>query len=219
MSQLQVKEALKRAVVEAGRAILHEGLTVGTWGNISVRDPDTGLIYITPSGVDYNDIREEHIVVINSALEVVDGHLKPSSERQMHVAVYEVRADVHAIIHDHPIYSSVLGVNRMELPGIGEDMVEIIGDKVICAEYALPGTSELAGYVAKALGDRNAVLLPNHGALCVGENLKQALQVCRVLEKTAQIYILARLTGTPHVLSDDQIRAMQHFARYVYGQR
>lgn len=219
MPQLEIKEALKKAVVEAGRTILQEGLTVGTWGNISVRDPDTNLIYITPSGVDYNDIREEHIVVINSALEIVDGRLKPSIERQMHVAVYGVRPDVNAIIHDHPIYSSVLGVNRMELPGISEDMVQIVGDKVICAEYALPGTAELAGYVVQALGDRNAVLLPNHGALCVGEDLKRALQVCRVLEKAAQIYILARLTGTPHVLADDQIKAMQYFARYVYGQR
>jgi L-fuculose-phosphate aldolase len=215
----EIKGALKKAVVDTGLTIIRQGLTVGTWGNISLRDSETGLIYITPSGMDYDDIQADDVVVINDELEVVDGFRTPSCERGMHVAVYKARQDVNAVLHTHPLYSTVLGVNLMELPGISEDFVQIVGDKIICSEYALPGTPELARNAVQALGERNAVLLPNHGTLCVGEDLKIALRVCHVVEKAAHIYILAQSIGTPHLIAEDQIKAMQYFARNIYGQR
>ena len=215
----QVKETFKKAIVDAGLRMVQQGLTVGTWGNISARDSETNLIYISPSGIDYEDIRGEDIVVLNSQIEIVDGTATPSVEKVMHVAVYNAREDVNAVIHTHPLYSSVLGVDCMDLPGVSEDFVQIVGDKIICCEYALPGTAELAGNAVKALGDRNAVLLPNHGTLCVGKDLKEAFKICHVVEKTAQIYILAKSIGTPHLISEEDIRAMQYFARNVYGQR
>lgn len=216
---VMIDEALKQTVVDAGRFMIRTGLTVGTWGNVSARDPETGLIYITPSGMDYEEIQADDIVVINTDIEVVDGWRIPSVERHMHVAVYLARPDVQAIVHTHPLYSTVLGVCRMELPGISEDFVQIVGDKAICAEYALPGTPELGRNAAKALGIWNAVLLPNHGTLCVGENMKHALTVTHVTEKTAHIYIMACSIGTPQLISEEHVRAMQHFARNVYGQR
>jgi L-fuculose-phosphate aldolase len=215
----EIKSALKRAVVDAGLKMVQRGLTVGTWGNISVRDSETNLVYISPSGIDYEAVREEDIVVLDNELEVVDGTAKPSIEKVMHVAVYNAREDVDAVIHIHPVYSSVLGVNGMELPGISEDFVQIVGDKIICAEYALPGTPELARNAVKALGDRNAVLLPNHGTLCVGKDLKDAFKICHVVEKTAHIYILAKSIGTPRLISEEDIKSMQYFARHVYGQK
>ncbi|MCD6122389.1 MAG: class II aldolase/adducin family protein, partial [Spirochaetales bacterium] len=137
----------------------------------------------------------------------------------MHIAVYNARKDVNTVIHTHPIYSSILGVNHMELPGISEDFVQIVGDKIICSKYALPGTSELAANVLQALGNRNAVILPNHGTLCVGKNLKDALKISYVVEKTAQVYIMAKSIGTPYLISDEDVKAMQDFARNHYGQR
>jgi len=215
----QVKQTLKKVIVDAGLRMVQQGLTVATWGNISIRDSETSLVYITPSGIDYEDVREEDVVVLNNQVEIVDGTATPSIEKEMHVAVYNAREDVNAVIHTHPLYSSVLGVDCMDLPGVSEDFVQIVGDKIICCEYALPGTPELAGNVVKALGDRNAVLLPNHGTLCVGKDLKEAFKICHVVEKTAQIYILAKSIGTPHLISEEDIRAMQYFARNVYGQR
>lgn len=164
----KVKDELKTIVAGAGVTMIEQGLTVGTWGNVSI---------------------------------------------------YNIRPDVNAVIHDHPLYSSVLGVTRTELPGICEDLVQIVGDKVICSQYALPGTPELAQNAVEALGDRNAVLLPNHGTLCVGENLKHALMVCHVVEKAAHIYIMAMSIGTPHLLAEGDIKSMQYFARHLYGQR
>jgi L-fuculose-phosphate aldolase len=107
----------------------------------------------------------------------------------------------------------------MELPGISEDFVQIVGDKIICSEYALPGTMELAHNAVKGLGNYNAVLLPNHGTLNVGPNMPMALTICHVVEKTAHIYIMAKSIGTPNLISPEHIKIMQDFARNVYGQR
>lgn len=216
---VDIKESLKERVVEAGRTMVRERLTLGTWGNVSLRDPETGLIYITPSGIPYLEIVVPDIVVMNSAEEVVNGHRIPSIERGMHIAVYNARADVNAVVHSHPLYSSVLGVNHMELPGMSEDFVQIVADKIICSEYALPGTPELARNVVAALGERNAVLLPNHGTLCAGEDMTRALLISQAVEKTAQIYIMAKSIGTPQLISQEHIEAMQWYARNVYGQR
>jgi len=215
----EIKETLKRTVVEAGRTMVRQGLTLGTWGNVSLRDLETGLVYITPSGIPYLEIQVEDIVVLNSAQEVVGGHRIPSVEHGMHIAVYNARQDANAVVHSHPLYSSVLGVNRMELPGMSEDFVQIVADKLICSEYALPGTPELARNVVAALGERNGVLLPNHGTLCVGEDMVRALLISHVVEKTAQIYIMAKSIGTPHLISQEHIEAMQYYARHIYGQR
>jgi len=175
----KIKNSLKELIVDTGVRMLDEGLTVGTWGNFSVRDPETGLIYITPSGMDYRKIQIDDIVVLDNSANIVDGLRVPSVETFMHVSIYNARPDVNAVIHTHPLYSSVLGVNGMELPGISEDFVQIVGDKMICSEYALPGTPELARNVVKGLGNRNGVLLPNHGTLMVGPDMPMALTICQ----------------------------------------
>ena len=215
----RINEGLKQVVVDTGLAMLKEGLTVGTWGNFSLRDTETGLIYITPSGMNYDSITMDDIVVLDSSVNVVDGFRVPSVERVMHVSVYNARPDVNAVIHTHPLYSTVLGVNGMELPGISEDFVQIVGDKMICSEYALPGTPELARNAVKGLGDRNGVLLPNHGTLVVGPDMPRTLTICQVVEKTAHIYIMAKSIGNPHLIDMEDILAMQDYARNIYGQR
>jgi L-fuculose-phosphate aldolase len=215
----KIKSELKAILVKTGITMLNEGLTVGTWGNFSVRDPETGLIYITPSGMEYNEISENDIVVLDNNLSIVDGTRVPSIEKIMHVTIYNERPDVNAVIHTHPLYSSVLGVNGMELPGIGEDFVQIVGDRMICSEYALPGTEQLAKNAVKALGKNNGVLLPNHGTIVVGPTMSMALTICQVVEKTAHIYIMSLSIGTPNLIDPEDIIAMQDYAQNKYGQR
>ena len=211
---MKIKESYKEIVVDAGATMLAEGLTVGTWGNISIRDVETGLVYISPSGMDYREIKTSDIVVLDLELNIVDGKRVPSIEKETHIAVYRAREDVNAVIHTHPLYSTVLGVNGMELPAVSEDFAQIVGDKIICSKYALPGTKELGENVAIGLGEeRNAVLLPNHGTLCVGEDMKSTLTICHVVEKAAQIYILALSIGKPHLISAEDIKAMQDYKK------
>lgn len=218
MSEVKVRQDCLEAVVNGGMEMVRRGLTVGTWGNISVKDPETGLVYIKPSGMPYEEIQPEDVVVMNSEKEVVWGKRKPSIEYGMHISIMNARPDVQSVIHTHPIYSSAFAVTLQEIPGISEDFVQIVGDKAICAKYALPGTPELAANVAEALGQRNAVLIPNHGTVCVGASVEHALKICHVVEKSAQIYILAQSIGTPQLISQEDIKAMQDFAKNSYGQ-
>ena len=161
-----------------------------------------------------NELKE---VIIYGGLTMVKQRLTVGTKECISQYIMHVKMSI--VIHTHPIYSSILGVNHMELPGISEDFVQIVGDKIICSKYALPGTSELAANVLQALGNRNAVILPNHGTLCVGKNLKDALKISYVVEKTAQVYIMAKSIGTPYLISDEDVKAMQDFARNHYGQR
>jgi L-fuculose-phosphate aldolase len=216
----KVKQQLKQLIVDTGVEMIRTGMTVGTWGNISLRDPETDYMYISPSGMDYMTIKPEHVVVMNLDLGIVDGYAEPSIEKAMHAAVYTSRPDVNAVIHTHPVFSSVFGAVKMKLPAISEDFAQIVGDEVDYAEpYELPGSAELGVSAAKALGKHNAVLLPNHGALSAGESMKKALKVSMVLEKNAQIYLYASLLGKPHLFRHQDIEAMQDFAKNKYGKK
>jgi len=216
-----VKGSFKQLVVDTGLEMIQKGITVGTWGNISVRDPETGLIYISPSGMDYKKIKTQHVVVMNDKLEIVNGEAEPSVEKHMHVEVYIQRSDIHAVIHTHPTYSTVFGVTNTKLPAVSEDFVQIVGEEVqIAAPYELPGTKELALSAVKGLGSNNAVLLPGHGALAVGKDMNTALKVSLVLEKNAQIYLFAKLLGGDiRTFKKAEIEAMQNFARNEYGRQ
>ena len=217
---MKIKNISKQKVVDAGLAMLEEGLTIGAWGNISVRDPKTGLIYITPSGMGYREIERSDIVVLDLGMNVIEGNRLISLERLVHLAIYRARADVNAIMHTHPLYSSVLGVVGKDLPAISEDFAQLVGDKIICSAYALPGTKELSDNTVKGLGEeRKAVILPNHGTFCVGEDIKTAFLVSRVVEKSAHTYILALGIGTPQVISQEDITAMREAKKNNYGQR
>ncbi|MBI9094048.1 MAG: class II aldolase/adducin family protein [Sphaerochaeta sp.] len=218
MQSKLTKTEYKQKIVDAGNLMVSLGLTVGTWGNISLRDTETGLIYIKPSGMPYAEITADDVVVMNSAMEVVEGHRKPSIEFHFHISIMNARKDVNAVIHTHPIYSSAFAVTRQDIPGISEDFVQIVGDKVINCKYSLPGTPDLGRNVVEALADRNAVMIPNHGTVCVGADIDAALKICHVVEKSAHIYILAKILGDPQVISDDDMDAMQDFARNHYGQ-
>ena len=218
-----IKGSYKQLIVDTGIEMVAKGITVGTWGNISARDPETNLVYISPSGMDYSKIQPQHVVVMDLDLNIIDGAAEPSIEKHMHVAVFNAREDVNAVIHTHPIYSTAFGVAEQNLIGVSEDFIQIVGAEIKVAHpYALPGTSELGEVAVKGLGLNNAVLLPGHGALVVGSDMPMALKVSMVLEKNAQIYLFAKLLGSGgHIREFEQseIDAMQSFAKNHYGQK
>ena len=210
----------KTLLIESGKKLLHEGFTVETWGNISVRGED-GLVYITPSGMDYDTCTEDDVVVMTLDGTVVDGHRVPSIENGLHRAVYAARPDVNAIVHTHPIFSTVFSAMGENIPLIIDEAAQALGDEVRTAPYALPGTDELAQNCAAALGEKaNACLLQSHGAVCVGRDMKSAFKTARVLEMTAEIYYRIRSVGGKFIpISPENIAAMQDFVAHRYGQR
>lgn len=215
----EIKSGYKEALLQAGRKMLHSGLTVETWGNLSVRDPETGLIYLTPSAMPYDTLTEGDIVVVRVDGTIVQGTRKPTVEEGMHRDIYGARPDVQAIIHTHPMHSMVFAVLHQPIPPILDEAAQTLGGTVSVAPYALPGTQQLAENVQKALGkEGTACLLANHGAVCVGANLDQAFKVCTVLEMTVQVYQQALTIGRPCSISAEDVSYMRDFMLYHYGQ-
>jgi len=205
-------------ILNACHRMEDRGMTVGTWGNISVR-VDENHFLITPSGMSYGSLQTQDMVMIDMQGNIVEGNRKPSIENGLHRGVYMARKDVGAVIHTHPQFSTAFAIARKEIPAVSEELVQIIGEGVKCARYALPGTEELAQNAVEALGNRNAVLVANHGAVCVGSDLDTAFIVAEVLEKAARTIIYANIVGEPFVIPHDDCMAMQDFVAHKYGQR
>lgn len=209
---------LKQMVVEYGEKIVKEGLVVATWGNLSAREEDEEIFVITPSGMNYHILEPEDIAAVDFTGKPIGTGRKPSVETPMHAAIYRARPDVKAIIHTHSINASACAAARVEIPCIMEDMASMVGGPVKVAEYAPTGTEQLAGNVLAALGDRNAVLLANHGVVTVGRCLEEAFKLSMMVEKTAEIFIKSRILGQPFSLSGEETCYLKDFYRRCYGQ-
>lgn len=209
----------KKFIVECGNRMLNSGLTVETWGNISVRDPETGLFYLTPSGMPYDIIEPEDIIVMDKNLNIVEGTRKPTIEFGLHIGIMNMRPDVNAVIHTHPVESQVFACLHRDIPPVIDEAAQLLGGTVKCAKYALPGSEELAHNVMEALGDGAACLMANHGAVCVGADMDTAFRVCTVLEMTAEIYQKALAIGKPEPIDEDKVLFMKDFVANHYGQR
>ena len=192
-------------------------LVAGSWGNISVKQGEE--IVITPSGLGYENMQADDLVLIDTEGAVLEGKHVPSSEAKLHTAIYKACPEAGAIIHTHSIYASALAAMHKPVPAIIEDLVQIIGGRVYCAEYALPGTQELADNAVKALNGKKACLLANHGAVAWGKTLADALMVAEILEKTAQIAIICQQAGGAIELTQEDADVMHDFYNAHYGKR
>ena len=208
----------REAIVAIGKELIERKLVAGSWGNLSVKIAD-GVYAVTPSGRGYANQKPEDIVIVDDACKTLDGELTPSSESKLHTAIYNACPEAKAIIHTHSIYASALAAMRKPVPAIIEDIVQIIGGRVECAEYALPGTQELADNAVKAMNGRKGVLLANHGAVCCGKDLADALMVCEILEKAAQIAIICQSCGGAVELSSADAEIMHSFYEEHYIKR
>ncbi len=210
----------KKLIVDSGKKMVGSGLTVETWGNISAMDRSTGLVYLTPSGMDYSTIIEDDVVVCDIDGNIKDGFRKPTIEKDLHLAVYRKRNEVNAIIHTHPIYSMVFATQGRDIPIITDEAAQVLGDTIRCSKYALPGSRELMENCAEAVGEKaNACLLNSHGAVCLGKDMKSAFKTAKILEMTAQIlYMIEASGGKPAGISPENIAAMQEMMK-SYGQK
>ena len=193
----------KIMVLETAQQMLQKGLVVGTSGNISLRLPSEEgreLLAITPSSRHYDLLTVDDIQVIDFETEPVEGDLPPSVETMMHIGIYQARKKIRAVIHTHSVFASAIAVAGMDIPAILDDQVTFIGGEIKLAGHALSGSEEQVDNVIAALEDRNAVLLPNHGAVGIGNTLRDAFTVCELLEKTARVYCLASSLGNVNLL-------------------
>ena len=188
----------RQAVSDAARLMADLGLVTGTAGNISVRlrtDEGRELMAVTPASTPYEAMTVDDIVVTDFDVEPVEGDLAPSSESLLHVGIYQRRPDAEAVVHTHSIYSSVLAVAGIDLPPVIDEVVVYVGGTIQVSRYGYPGTEELADNVCDALGSNKAAFIANHGAVAVGRSLEEAMDICLLVERACQIYVMASSLG------------------------
>jgi len=207
---------LRKEVHAYALKMFHAGLVTGSSGNVSARVPDEDNRYLlTATSVSYDELTPEQIVVVDGEGDLVLGENAPSFECPIHLAIYQARPDVGAVFHTHSVYSSVLAVLRKPIPPLIEELVPYAGGEVIVAEYAQSGSDALARNAVAALTGRSAILLANHGNLCVGNNLRKAFNLCCLVERAAQIYVEALKMGQVRLLPEEVIAAEKEMYEIV----
>ena len=192
---------VKEMIVEAGRKMYNTGLVAGTSGNISMRNPDKeDSFFITPSSMAYDQIQEHDIVEINSKGEPYIKGLRPSSEWQMHISVYERFKKYNAIVHTHSTFATSFAVTHEDIPLILIEMRPYLGGDLHVAPYRPAGSKELGEVILPYLEDRNSCLLANHGTISCGETLEDAFMAAEYVEDAAKIYYYAKTSGTPVII-------------------
>jgi L-fuculose-phosphate aldolase len=195
----------ERADVAAACARLAaEGLVLGTAGNVSARADD--LVAITPTGAGLADLTPDQVTVVDREGEVVAGDLAPTSELELHLAVYR-RYDAGAVVHTHAPMATALSCVLDELPCVHYQML-LLGGPVRVAGYETFGTPELAASVVDALEGRTAALMANHGAIAYGSDLAAAVELSMLLEWACTVYWRAAVLGSPRTLDEDQRQAV-----------
>ncbi|HYH07091.1 MAG TPA: class II aldolase/adducin family protein [Thermoanaerobaculia bacterium] len=184
-----------------------EGLVVASAGNVS-RRADEKLIAITPTAVAYDVLTEDEIVLVELETGQAVGSIRePSYELPMHLAIYRSRPEVQAVVHTHAPYVTTLSVLRRPLPPVIDEMALYFGGTVDVTDYAFTGTDAVGTNVVRTLGDRAGVILANHGNVCIGRDLRQALHVALVMEACARVYVTALQVGEPVALPIEAVAA------------
>ena len=197
---------LREEITRVSRRMSDSGLVPTTSGNVSARTPE-GDVLITPSGLPYEDLEPEDMVLVDIEGKVLEGSLEPSSEVPMHTGLYRAKLGVGGVVHTHAPYSTALACLGLEIPPVHYLLAALSEEgRVPLAGYATYGTEELAGYASEALGDAHSVcLLQNHGTIAVGETASKAYSLTEILEEMAGIYYRTLLAGEPVILGPERI--------------
>lgn len=177
----------KTLVVEAGKVLVESGLIARTWGNISARISDTQFV-ITPSGLAYESLTPDQIVIVNIADCAYEGDIKPSSEKGIHADAYRLRPEVNFVIHTHQVKASVISLEGKNITVELADYAKIIGDIIPCAAYGISSTKKLRNAVAASIQNfpnSKAILMKHHGTLCMGSDINNTFEIAHTLERLA----------------------------------
>ncbi|MFN4143079.1 class II aldolase/adducin family protein [Aestuariivirga sp.] len=206
---------LRQAVIDTCLRMNEEGINQGTSGNVSVRTPEGFLM--TASGIPYDRMKPEHVVEMDLDGGYVGEYL-PSTEWRMHMDIFKHRPEAGAVVHTHSIYATALSCLRKDIPPF-HYMIGIAGGTTLrCATYAEYGTQELSDAMLKAMKDRQACLLANHGQIAFGPNLEKALWRAGEVETLCHQYWAALQAGKPVLLNERQMKTV--LARFkTYGKQ
>ena len=211
-------EDLKQRVWKCNVDLLRWGLVVWTGGNVSGRDPQSGLVVIKPSGVLYDELRAEDMIVLDLQGKVVEGRLGPSTDTASHLYVYRQRPDVNGIVHTHSNYATAFAAVGRPIPVYLTGIADEFGREIPCGEYARIGGDQIGAEIVRAIGDSKAILMRQHGVFTIGATPEKAVKTAVMVEDSAKTVWLALQIGSPQALSQEEIDANHERYSHRYGQ-
>ncbi len=211
-------EPLKKEIYKLHLELPKNQLVVWTSGNVSARDPETGYVVIKPSGVRYEDLRPEQMVVVDMDGQRIEGELKPSSDTASHLYIYRRRADVNGIVHTHSPYATAFAALGRPIPVYLTAMADEFGGPIPCGGFALIGGEEIGQVVVETIGDSPALLLKNHGVFTIGPTAEAAVKAAVMVEDVARTVWLALQLGQPDEIPPEDVARLHHRYTHDYGQ-
>ncbi len=211
-------EKLKEELVQLHLELPKYNLVVWTGGNVSARDPETGLVVIKASGVRYEDMRPEHMVVVNMDGKIVDGNFKVSSDTASHLYIYKHRPDVGGVVHTHSAYATAFAAVNKPIPAVLTAIGDEFGGPIPVGGFALIGDEAIGKVVVEGIGKSRAILLKNHGVFTIGENAKSAVKAAVMTEDSAKTVWLALQIGVPDEIPAEDLQKLHDRYTNVYGQ-
>jgi L-ribulose-5-phosphate 4-epimerase len=211
-------ELLKEQLVQLHLELSKNNLVMWTGGNVSARDAETGLVVIKPSGIRYEDMRPEHMVVLDLDGKIIEGNLKPSSDSFSHLYIYKHRPDVGGVVHTHSRYATAFAAVGKAIPCALTAIADEFGGPIPCGRFALIGDDAIGKVVVESIGKSPAVLLKNHGVFTIGKNATSAVKTAVMTEDVAATIWLAMQIGTPEVIPQEDVDKLHQRYTHVYGQ-
>lgn len=207
-------EQLRREVCEANLALPRYGLVTWTSGNVSARDPRTGLVVIKPSGMLYDGMTPDDMVVVDLDGRIVDGARGPSSDTLSHLGVYRERQDVRSIVHTHSPYATAWAAIGEPIPCCLTAIADEFGGDIPLGAYAPIGSDAIGAEIVRSIGDSPAIIMAQHGVFTIGPSIVKALQAAVMVEDIARTVQIARTMGRVTRLPEEEIAANRE--RYVH---
>jgi L-ribulose-5-phosphate 4-epimerase len=213
-----ILEKLREIVCKCNKELPENGLVKMTSGNVSGRDPETGLVVIKPSGYTFSELTSAHMVVVDMDCRVVEGDLKPSTDTDTHLYVYRHRPDVLGMVHTHSPYATSFAALGQPIPACLTASA-MLGGEIPVGGYAPIGGADIGQEIINKIGNALAILMQNHGIFTIGSSPEQATKMAIEVEEIAKITHLAMQRGKPILLTKDQIKYMVDLYQNDYGQR
>jgi len=211
-------ESLKDAVYQANRRLQTEGLVTWTSGNVSGRDPESGLVVIKPSGVAYDDLSPGAMVVVDLTGKVREGQLNPSVDTPTHLVIYRERDDVMGVTHTHSTFATAFAAAGMAIPVYLTAIADEFGGPIPLGAYAQIGGEEIGREVVRSIGSSPSILMRNHGVFTIGPSVMAAVKAAVMTEDVARTVYYALQLGQPQELPPEEVeRAHRRYAT-KYGQ-
>ena len=211
-------ESIREELYELHLELPRYNLVVWTGGNVSIRDPESGLVVIKPSGIRYEKLRPEHMVVVDLDGKVVEGNLKVSSDTASHLYIYRHMPHVNGVVHTHSDYATAFAAVGRAIPVYLTAQADEFGCEIPLGGFALIGSEDIGKVVVDSIGKSQAVLLKNHGVFTIGPSGETAVKAAVMVEDIAKTVWLALQIGQPDEIPADAVEKLHYRYTHIYGQ-